>query len=190
MAADIIGVTEAVGASEPLVIGHSLGAVIASLYAANAPARGVVNIDQPLQLGGFKELLESIEPMLRGDDASFQAVIRNVFDMLAGPLPASERERLLALAHPEQEVVLGVWGTVLDSDPAELDALMSSGLAAITVPYLALHGQPVGDTYEDWLTARIERATFEMWSGLGHYPHLMEPERFVARVREFEARCV
>jgi pimeloyl-ACP methyl ester carboxylesterase len=189
MAADAIGVTRAVGASEPLVIGHSLGAAIASLYAANAPARGVVNIDQPLELGGFKELLMSVEPMLRGDDASFQAVMRNVFDMLAGPLPASERERVLALRHPEQEVVLGVWGTVLESDPAELDALMSSGLAAITAPYLALHGEPVGDTYEEWLSARINRATFELWPGLGHYPHLIEPERFVARVREFEAQC-
>jgi pimeloyl-ACP methyl ester carboxylesterase len=190
MAADVFGVAEAVGAREPLVVGHSLGAVLASLYAANAPVRGVVNIDQPLELGGFQQMLMSVEPMLRGDEASFQAVMRNIFDMLQGPLPASERERLLALSHPEQEVVLGVWGTVFDSDPAELDALMSSGLAAITAPYLALHGEDVSAEYTQWLAARVQNATIEVWPGLGHYPHLMEPERFVARLREFEAQCV
>ena len=185
MAADVFEVVEKVGGGEPLLIGHSLGAMVIALYAANAAVRGVINIDQPLELGGFKELLASIEPMLRGDDESFQAVMQNIFTMLAGPLPTAERERLATLAHPEQDVVLGVWGTVLESDAEELDALVSSGLASITAPYLAVHSEALPD-YAEWLTARVKNASIEVWEGLGHYPHLMEQERFIARVREID----
>jgi pimeloyl-ACP methyl ester carboxylesterase len=190
MAADVFEVVERVGGGDPLLIGHSLGAIVVSLYAANAPVRGVINIDQPLELGGFNELLCSIEPMLRGDDAEFQAVMHDVFTMLYGPLPERERERLVALAHPEQDVVLGVWGTVLESTPEALNSLMSDGLAAITAPYLALHGEDLGHDYAEWLMSRVKNATIEVWPGLGHYPHLIERDRFLARVREFETQCV
>ena len=35
---------------------------------------------------------------------------------------------------------------------------------------------------------RIPTAEVEVWPDLGHYPHLVEPERFVARVVEFDGR--
>ncbi|WP_205704890.1 alpha/beta fold hydrolase [Kineococcus indalonis] len=58
----------AAGLREPVLVGHSLGGVPATVYAAEHPARAVLNIDQPLLPGPFGEVLRSLEPVLRGPD--------------------------------------------------------------------------------------------------------------------------
>jgi pimeloyl-ACP methyl ester carboxylesterase len=187
MAADVHAVIEASGTSEPLVVGHSLGGAVVSVYAAGSPVRGVVNVDQPLELGGFRALLEPLEPMLRGDNASFQSLIRQIFDSLYGALPAEERARIESHSDREQAVVVGAWDFVLTTSAEELDELSRSTAASITAPYLALHGTDPGDAYLAWLKDVMPDATLEVWPGLGHYPHLVEPERFAQRVSEFSS---
>ena len=187
MAGDLRAVVDALALDAPLMVGHSLGGAMVSMYAGlGHPARAVVDVDQPLELAGFKDLVAGIRPMLEGDEAGFRAAMELVFGMLYGPLPASERERLAALAHPEQDVVLGVWRSVLDLPAEELDALVDVGLAELRVPFLSLHGTDPGPEYTEWLRARVPGAVVEVWPDLGHYPHLMEPERFVARLAEFD----
>lgn len=67
------------------------------------------------------------------------------------------------------------------------DALVSAMAGNINVPYLSLHGIDPGPTYAMWLTARIPTAAVELWPDLGHYPHLVEPDRFVSRLDAFVA---
>lgn len=188
MAADLGVVVEAAGATEPLVVGHSLGGAVVSVYAAGNPVRGVVNVDQPLELGSFQAQLEPVEPMLRGDDASFQSLMRQIFDSLYGALPTEERARIESHSHPEQDVVLGVWDFVLTASPEELDELVASTVRRITTPYLALHGRDPGAEYAAWFRDALPAATLELWPNVGHYPHLVEPERFVHRVTDFSGR--
>jgi pimeloyl-ACP methyl ester carboxylesterase len=107
--------------------------------------------------------------------------------MLDGPLAAGERARLDALASPERDVVLGVWGSVFDSTPSELDAAVSALLAGVRVPYLAIHGSDPGPAYGEWLRARVPAARLEVWPDHGHYPQLVDPGRFVARLEAFDA---
>ncbi len=57
---------------------------------------------------------------------------------------------------------------------------------AITVPYLSLHGIDPGPDYATWLTGKLASATVEVWPDLGHYPQLIEQERFVRRVVDFD----
>ncbi|HMF84616.1 MAG TPA: alpha/beta hydrolase [Acidimicrobiia bacterium] len=189
MAADTRAVVDAVGATQPLVVGHSLGGAVVSVYAAANPVRGVVNVDQPLELGGFQALLAPVEPMLRGEEASFRSLMRQILDSLYGALPAAERARIEPLTHPEQDVVIGAWDLVLTADPEQLDELTRSITRMITSPYLALHGTDPGETYATWLQSVLPSASLEVWPDLGHYPHLVEPDRFVQRVRDFEAYC-
>jgi pimeloyl-ACP methyl ester carboxylesterase len=92
-----------------------------------------------------------------------------------------------SIRRPRQDDVLAIWSTVLESEPEELDALIEQMLGTITVPYLAIHGGDLEPGYEDWLARVVPTATVETWPGLGHYPHLIEPQRFVARIREFAA---
>jgi pimeloyl-ACP methyl ester carboxylesterase len=187
MAGDVAAVVAAAGVVDPLVVGHSLGGVVVSAYGgAGHPARAIVNVDQPIALGGFKESLEALEPMLRGSPEDFATAVGIVFGVLDGPLPASERARLDGISSPEQDVVLGVWGTVFDSSAEDLDLLTAAIVGGVSVPYLSLHGSDPGDDYPDWLTAVIPTATVEIWDGLGHYPQLTAPERFVTRLGRFD----
>jgi pimeloyl-ACP methyl ester carboxylesterase len=188
MAGDVAAVVAEAGVDEPpLLVGHSLGAVVVSAYAANAPARGVVNVDQALALRGFAQALQPLGPMLRGD--GFHDALGSIFAALGvDRLPPSHRawaEACHAAARPE--VVLGTWDLVLDSSPEELDAIVDAVIGSIKVPYLALHGSEPEPGYADWLQSRVPTATVEVWDGDGHYPHLVEPERFAARVLAFDA---
>lgn len=187
LASDVHEVVDDVGMENPLLVGHSLGATVVSAYAAMYPCRGVVNIDQPMRLGDFRTALQSIESMLRGDDVAFQQVMAMVFEALRGELDDEEWARLALLRRADQEVVLAVWAAVLETRAEDLDQMVNALASAIAVPYLALHGTDPGAGYEDWLGDLVDDARFEQWEGLGHYPHLVDVDRFVTLLGEFEA---
>ncbi len=187
MAADLDTVLRALGEDNALVVGHSLGGVVVSAYAAAGyPARGIVNVDQSLALGGFKEILTMLEPALRGTPEEFATAMQQVFSVLDGPLPASERARLNTVSSPEQDVVLGVWDIVLSSSNSDLEATVESLAGAMRLPYLSLHGADPGTEYADWLTRLVPTATVEIWADQGHYPHLLDPDRFVTRLEALD----
>ena len=169
----------------PYLIGHSLGGVVVSAMAGTVDPVAVINVDQPLELSGFHAALAPAAPLLRGTAEEFDGFIAALFASLYGPLPVAEQDRIRAHAHADQEVVNGIWGGVIDGPVAELDALMDALLAGITAPYLSLHGIDPGQAYAEWLTARCPTAQFEVWPDHGHYPHLVDPERFLARVTAF-----
>jgi pimeloyl-ACP methyl ester carboxylesterase len=186
-ASDVAETAASAGIGDPLVVGHSLGGVVASAFAAIAPCAGVVNVDQPLRLSGFKEVLGQLEPMLR-DPATFEQAIDAMFGAMNGPLSAIEQERLRSNRRADQAVVLGTWSSVFESTEAELDATVGALATAIKVPYLALHGDDPGPGYADWLQRLLPTATVEVWPGLGHYVQLVEPDRFLQRLATFEAQ--
>lgn len=187
MAADLGAVLEAESIDDALLVGHSLGGAVVSAYAAGGPCRGVVNVDQPMALSGFQSVLGQLQPMLTGDEAQFQGAISAIFDDMVGPLDAAERWRVDHIRDADQDVVLGVWDLMFTATASELDAVVDAVAGAITVPYLSIHGIDPGPDYQGWLTSRIRSATVEVWPDLGHYPHLVERDRFLARVIEFDA---
>ena len=187
MAGDVGAVLRAEGVDDALLVGHSLGGAVVSAYAAGGPCRGVVNVDQPLALGEFQGVLAQLRPMLHGNESEFQAAIAAIFDDMAGPLDGHERRRVDGIRAADRDVVLGVWDVMFTASAQELDAVVDSLAAAITVPYLSLHGIDPGRDYATWLTAKIPSATVEVWPHHGHYPHLIDPARFVTRVTEFPA---
>jgi pimeloyl-ACP methyl ester carboxylesterase len=185
MADDVAVVVAAEGLDAPVVVGHSMGGIVATAFAAAHPCRAVVNVDQSIALGDFQELVRGAEPALRSE--AFAEVMGALFESMQGALPPDEAARVAALRQPRQEVVLGVWAPLLDLEPADLDAMVATLAGAVTVPYLALHGIDPGPTYGPWLQAAIPTATLEVWEGDGHYPHLVHRERFLERLRLFES---
>ena len=186
MAGDLGALLAAEGADDALLVGHSLGGAVVSAYAAGGQCRGVVNVDQPLLLSGFKDTLTQLKPLLEGGEEEFQGAIGAIFEQMAGPLAGAERWRVDNLRRAEQDVVLGVWELVFTASAEELDAIVDGVAGAVTVPYLSLHGIDAGPEYAAWLTGKLPSATVEVWAEQGHYPHLIEPQRFVERVVAFD----
>jgi len=169
----------------PLVVGHSLGGMVATAYGAMFESRGIINVDQSLDLAPLQAGLLQQAELLRGE--AFPMVMTALFDSLRGVVPDDEWARLTSLRRFDQPVVLGVWSVMLDSSPEELAATVSAMVTGVSSPYLSLHGIDPGPGYAGWLTERIPQAQVEVWPDLGHYPHLVRSEDFLARVRAFEA---
>lgn len=183
LAGDVRAVVDHLALDPPLLVGHSLGGTVASAYAAAFPSFGVINVDQSLDLAAFQAQVREAEPLLRSE--AYTEVVRQLFATMRGPLSPSETERVESLRQPRQEVLLGVWAPVLDLTPEDLTAMVDQVASAIEVPYLAIHGIDPGPGYADWLTQRLPQAEVEVWEDHGHYPHLVDPERFIERVRRF-----
>lgn len=187
-ASDVASVCAAAGVAEPDLVGHSLGGIVVTAAAPLLAPRSVVNVDQSLRLAAFKDQLDPVGELLR-DPATFQPAMSQLFTDLAGTtLGHNELDRLAAIRQPDQDVVLGVWNLVLDSEVAELEGLVEAALAPyrdLTTPYLSIFGADPGEGYGEWLGEHIPGAISEVWPDFGHYPHLVDPERFVSRVHEF-----
>ncbi len=170
------------------LVGHSLGGAVVSAVGAVLPVASVVDIDQSLQLGTFKDGLVAAEEPLRDPD-QYRYVIAAMFEAMTGDLlPPAERARIADLRRPDHDVVLGVWDLLLTSPEAEIADGIDAALAGYRdhpTPYLALFGIDPGAEYPAWLADRVPGGVVEVWADHGHYPHLVDPDRFVERLGEF-----
>ncbi|NOX23917.1 MAG: alpha/beta hydrolase [Actinobacteria bacterium] len=188
MAGDVVTVITAIGMETPHIVGHSLGGAVVSAVGAAFPVASIVNVDQSLQLGSFKEQLSAVEAQLR-DPEMFPLVIEGLFGQLAGPLAGTDEfARVNDARRPDQDVVLGVWEMIFAMSEDDIAAVVEgalAGYAGSAVPYLSLFGIDPGPEYATWLSAHIATATVEVWADQGHYPHLANPDKFVTRLEEF-----
>jgi pimeloyl-ACP methyl ester carboxylesterase len=171
-------ITEA-GLAAPVLVGHSLGGALATHYAANYPARAVINVDQPLQVAGFAELLRQSESRLRGPEwTGFWAMLSS--GMHAELLPPGTRD-LVESAQPRQDQLLGYWQELLETPIPELDEQRTTELTTIAakrIPYHYVTGAEVPAPYQDWLTALVPDVAITVLPGTGHFPHLGRPAAF------------
>jgi pimeloyl-ACP methyl ester carboxylesterase len=168
----------------PVLVGHSAGAIAATMYAARYPTQGVINVDQPLQTASFAELVRSIAPRLRGPEFGqvWQMFYASFHTEL---LPQAAQELVRATCRPRQEVVLGYWDQIIARPVDELVSLIDETLTALRqrgVRYLQIAGEDPGPDYQKWLAARLPAAVVDVWPQSGHFPHLAHPDRFVRRL--------
>jgi pimeloyl-ACP methyl ester carboxylesterase len=104
MATDVLAVVAAAGVEPPHLVGHSLGGTVATAAGASGTVASVIDIDQSLQLGAFKDQLMGAEAMLR-DSEQYRLVLDAMFEMMGGELlPAEERQRLEELRRADHNV--------------------------------------------------------------------------------------
>jgi pimeloyl-ACP methyl ester carboxylesterase len=150
------------------------------VYAARYPARGVVNVDQWLQIEPVARLVQSQAGQTRGP--GFPA-IWEMFEasMHMELLPSAAQELLRSARYLRQDLITGYWRELLERPVAELAgdvAAMLAGLRAAKVPYLFIAGHDVEPEYQDWLNHALPRARVTVWPGSGHFPRLAHPRRF------------
>ena len=181
-------VVERLGVERPIVVGHSMAGAIALIYAARYPVRGVVDIDNPLDVRPFAALIKQLEPALRGP--SFADVFAPIQDSMGLDLvPEPLRSLALDAQRVSRDVALGYFEELMRSDPDELQAWIEEIAGAIAVPSLLLFGQRLSREERDYTLAHLPLAQIDEWDGRGHFVHLAEADRFAARLRTFIDHC-
>ena len=177
------GVHRAVEAAElppPVVVGHSMSAVVATVYAARYPSQGVINVDQSLQVEPFARLVQSLADQLRGPRFA-DVWARFEGSMHAELLPPAARALVSSRSRPSQDLVVGYWNDALERSPEELGTWAGQIVGEVrerNVPYLVVSGADVEPDYRRWLGDALPQAEIVVWPESGHFPHLAHPDRF------------
>ncbi len=103
-------------------------------------------------------------------------------------IPEPERSLVLETHEVNQDVVVGYWDMVLRTDPDELQALIDTLLRQLDVPCLFTFGRPITDGERERL-GWLRDVQLEQWAGDGHFVHLVDPDRFAARLLQFIDHC-
>jgi pimeloyl-ACP methyl ester carboxylesterase len=186
VAAQVHELLERLGVTDPIVVGHSMSGPIAMIYAASYPVRGAVAVDTAFDVRPFARALKDLEPVLRGAGFAdaFAPYQRSMgLDLVPEPL----RTGTLAAQQVRQEVVLGYWEELLRSDPDELQAWIEEVAARIAAPCLAVFGRRLPVDERAYVRRLVPHVRLEEWDGHGHFVHLADADRFVARLRRFAA---
>lgn len=191
LVADLSATMDGLGIPRAVLVGHSMGSLVATRFALDQPER----VAGLALVGGFASL--------RGN-AAVEAFWREAIAGLADPVdPAMVR------AFQESTLARPVPGTFLDMVVAEslklparvwvqtlrglLDEDFSRSLARISAPVLQIWGDQ--DTMSDKAEQRrlqgfLPGAELVAIQGAGHAPHWEEPERIASMIAGFAQRTL
>lgn len=185
VAATVRDAVSEAGFASPIIVGHSVSGLVATFYASHYPTRGVVNVDQPLDITAFAELVRPLEHRLRGDDfAQLWGIFEASFH--AELLPPHEQELVRSMTHVDRDVVLGYWRQIFEVPVPALQVLVDAALAAVrgaAVHYSYVSGSAVDPPYEEWLRDRLPAVVIIAWPNSSHFPHLAHPNSFAEMLR-------
>jgi pimeloyl-ACP methyl ester carboxylesterase len=184
VAAAVHDAVDAAGLDRPVLVGHSISAPIASIYAALYPSAGVVAVDTSLNVRPFAELVRPLEPALRGP-GYHDAWAQFETSMHAELLPLEAQEIVRAMSRPSQDKFLSYQRELFEVPIAEIEGrthMLLAVLRAKGLPYWLIAGDGVGPDDERWLLERLPQAMVETWPGTGHFPFLAHPRRFAERL--------
>jgi pimeloyl-ACP methyl ester carboxylesterase len=169
-------ITAAALAEPPIVVGHSVGAVIATVYAARYPVREVVNLDQIMLPGPFGGIVRAAEPELRGPD--WRAVWdRMVAGMGIDTLRGEARQIAETITDPRPDLLLGYWGEILHGTDQEIRADREADLRKISQRGIGYHWITAAEPpapYVTWMKSMLPGTVVTLLPG-SHLPHLEHP---------------
>ncbi len=170
------------GLDAPIIVGHSIGGALASMYAASHPATAVVSIDSPIRVESFAGHLLSAREQLTGpgfDQVWAQFRRSWQIDLLT---PA-QRELLRSGERGSQQQVLSYQADLLDGSLEEIVRQRDEGLERLRLarmPYVMVHASPVDSAELTWLARRLPQAESLVWPVGHHFPHVAHPERLAS----------
>jgi pimeloyl-ACP methyl ester carboxylesterase len=181
VADEIHDTLDQIGVHDPILVGHSISAPIAVIFAGEFPVRGVVDVDQRLNPRPFAELVQRVEPALRTGD------FRVAFDRFQASLgleqlDAPTRAALLARQVIDRDLVLGYWDELLRRHPEDLEAEARRRVAAVDAPFLGVFSGALTPAEREFLPPHAQ--VIDDLGG-GHFPHLADPAAFAERVQAF-----
>jgi pimeloyl-ACP methyl ester carboxylesterase len=168
------------GIEAPFVVGHSLGGALATTYAATYPTRGVVNVDQPLLVGRFKDVLTRAERVLRSPDYGqiWASMLANMHIEL---LPPAAQDLVRSAGTPPRALMLGYWDEIINTPAQDLTERRIRDLETIRsngTSYRYVTGGDPDPAYRQWLLSVLPGVTITVLPDSGHFPHLAHPAEF------------
>jgi non-heme chloroperoxidase len=190
LAGDVVDLMNDLRIARAIVVGHSMGSMVAQRIAIDHPERvlGVVlagvfghpQAEGPA-LAALAEEFGSIEdPIARQVAHEFQA------STTATPL---EPEQLNTFVDESLKVPARVWRDAFNEFP-RVDH--SAELSGLNIPALIVYGDQdelISRPEQDRLLDALPDARIEVYEGAGHAMHWEQPERFAADIVEFSRYC-
>lgn len=184
---DVLAICEAAAVERPVLVGHSYGGYLAAEIVRRYPdfARGVVVVDQALNLDAFGTQLKPAEAFIRSPEThlAFREQLKR--SLMPEGTPASVIERVMTTgADTPVEVALGLWAPLFEYTETELEERGEALIAALgTLPALVITPgeQP---NYAAMVRGLAPSATVEVMAG-NHWLQLEHPGRLGARLRQF-----
>jgi sigma-B regulation protein RsbQ len=194
---DVLELLEALDLRGAVLVGHSVGATIAMLAAAAAPARvdALVLVapspcyldDPPDYHGGFSRadldgLLDLMcQNYVAWADALAPTVIGSAHAEAPGAAPERERELHESFCAMDADVAVAfARATFLEDHRATV--------ARVPVPSLILQCRDdaiAPPTVGAWMAAHMPRATLHQLAATGHCPHMTHPDETIAAMQAY-----
>jgi pimeloyl-ACP methyl ester carboxylesterase len=181
---DLLAVSDALGVDQFLLVGHSMGAAIATVFAATYPhrVRGLVLADP---VGDQRLASDEMQKFLVAlDSPRYDAIIHDYWQTIAGPNPEL-RERLLHdLDRTPREAVLGILRALNRTDLTDAIRSYKGPKLSVVTPMnefpFSLH--------------RVDPdLPFTIFPGTGHWLQIEKPREFNALLDDFcrtnDLRC-
>jgi pimeloyl-ACP methyl ester carboxylesterase len=169
------------GLVAPVLVGHSISGLIATLYVTRHSGSGVVNVDQSFD-SAFTRMLHANRATVTGPE--FPRMWQGLLASMQIELLPVSAQHLLSTAIPSQQLVVGYWEAVLNRQPDELDSMVRGVLESVRtsgMPYIIIAGHDYDAAYIEWLRGALPGVRIVSLPRCGHFPHLAEPDA-VARL--------
>ncbi len=164
-----------------ILVGHSMGGVIATLVAERSPVRAVVNVDGNLTLGDCTFSARAAGYSLDDFRAHGFAQMRAAIYARGATEPAlAGYHAAMVAAHADT-----LWANAKDLVRISTAGDLAPRFAALSCPHLFIAGVPRGICAES--RARLD-AVGARWIGIepaGHWPFIDQSDAFAAAVAEF-----
>jgi pimeloyl-ACP methyl ester carboxylesterase len=176
MASDIAVVVDSLSLERFVLVGHSMGAGAALVYAGDHPDRvaGLLLVDP---IGDGKQIpAEAKTGFLEGWEANYDSTSERYWREIAGNNPSVSRQLLADLRATPRETVVPVLRSVMEFDP-------DSALARYRGPKLAV---VTPDNDQAFSLHRVGKGfPHRVVTGTGHWIQLDKPEEFNRIMDEF-----
>ena len=178
---DIEALIKELGLSRVVVVGHSLGGVIAMEVARRLPevVEAVVTVDSPFFfLEGIGEKLQPIIEGVKSPDPMPAMMMFSSMNFTPSDSPERKAEILRMMNEFPPNILRQVFFSVLSFDG-------EGAVRAVKAPALYIHTVAPVDTGR--LAAACPNVTVKRIEGPGHYVHLEQPEKVNAEIDGFLA---
>jgi pimeloyl-ACP methyl ester carboxylesterase len=178
VAAAVASAVEDAALDRPVIVGHSMAAIVATVYACAYPTRGVVNVDQILDMSSL-HMLQANKAAITG--GAFAHVWPSILASMHIELLPENMQQLLSTELPRQDVVLAYWRQGLETPIADMEARIAEVqliLRRTEVPYTIVAGHQWDAATMHRLHEALPQATLAVVPNSGHFPHLADPDGF------------